>query len=101
MGMMMGANGVDRAGKQQLAWQRSRGNKATITNGTLHPLLCVIPQLIRIAYFGDMTLIVDIYSKKGTGIIDLQPRWPVDFKFLHPELVSGSLDVFDGVEDPA
>ena len=78
---------------------RYAGQKTRSSSGTLHPLLAVIPALIKLAYFGDMTLLVDPYTEKGTGIIELQPRWPVHFNFLHNELVSGALDVRDDVVD--
>ena len=68
------------------------GNKGR-TGGTFHPLLAVIPSLIKLGYFGDVTMIVDPYSKKGTGIIELQPRLPVDITPLYDELVAGALDV--------
>ena len=48
-------------------------------------LIYCIPQEIKLGYFSDLTMIVDPYSGKKSGGVELQIRQALDWQFLHPE----------------
>ena len=46
-------------------------------------LLYCIPQEVKVGYFSDLTMIVDPYSSKKNGGVDLQIRQALDWQLLH------------------